>query len=72
MEFMINIIDKAKKKIVGQLISSYCKKSGVDIDIDIEQFSGKTVDGGDLKVHIEGELTISDSQLTAILIKGIL
>lgn len=72
MEFIINIIDKAKKKIAGQLISSYFKKMGIDINIDLERFEGKTIENGDLKVHIDGELTISDSQLTSLIIKGIL
>lgn len=71
MELIINIVDKAKKKLVGDLISRFFKKRGINISIDINEFEGKTIENGDLKVHIDGEMTISDGQLMAMIIKGI-
>lgn len=51
------------KKIIGKAISRYLKKKGIDLDIVLNDIDGKTTEDGYLKLHIDGDLILTQGQI---------
>lgn len=55
------------KKIVGKAIAKYLQKKGIDIDILLKDIEGHTTEDGLLKLHIDADLVLTQSQLIGLL-----
>lgn len=55
------------KKIVSKAISHYLKKKGINIDVKFNDIDGRSTEDGLLKLHIDGDLILTQSQLIGLL-----